>query len=383
MRQTIGMQKIKVAIIGVKYFPSRGGVSRVVEDTLMNLKDRFEFTIYCYSHAEAEGHIPGVKVVQIPEHSFGGAGVFMYYWKCTQHVLKHGDYDLVHVHKTDAAYFVPMLAKKFEVIATSHEAPYKRDKWSSLGKAYFRKMEKTFMSSEALLTSISKPLADFYEEKYGREVMFIPNGVDTEVHLDFDRASQFLEKNGVNGPFVFFAARRIMGTKGCHHMLKALKKVNYQGNVVIAGDMTQLPAYSKQLEEMSKGMNVHFIGYVDSKEALLALVDQSEFFFFPSETEGMSIMLLEVASVGTPVICSDIPENTAVFDEDEVLYFTNKDADDLAEKFTWAQANREEMANKAARAKLRISKQYDRMAVAERYAELYESTAKIASPDLV
>ena len=200
--------------------------------------------------------------------------------------------------------------------------------------------------------------------------MFIPNGVDTEVHLDFDRASQFLEKNSVNGPFVFFAARRIMGTKGCHHMLKALKKVNYQGNVVIAGDMTQLPAYTKQLEEMSKVMNVHFIGYVDSKEALLALVDQSEFFFFPSETEGMSIMLLEVASVGTPVICSDIPENTAVFDEDEVLYFTNKDADDLAEKFTWAQANREEMANKAARAKQRISKQYERMAVAERYAEL-------------
>ena len=95
-------------------------------------------------------------------------------------------------------------------------------------------------------------------------------------------------------------------------------------------------------------------------------------------------MLLEVASVGTPVICSDIPENTAVFDEEEVLYFTNKDADDLAEKFVWAQANREEMANKADRAKKRISKQYDRIAVAECYADLYESTSnKVAKADFV
>ena len=366
------MSKPKIAILGVKYYPSRGGVSRIVEDILIQLKDRYDFTIYCYKHPEAPTHLEGVKVVQFPALPGGALGVFFYYLRCTLHALRHGHYDLVHVHKTDAAFFVPMLTRKFKTIATSHEAPYRRDKWNAFAKAYFRFMERVFIKSEAKLTSISRPLSAYYLEQYGREVDYIPNGVESQQKYDFEAADRILSEHKVQGDFVFFAARRIMGTKGAHHMLAALKQINYQGTVVIAGDLSQLPAYTRQIKELAQGLKVKFIGYVSSKPALMALVARSQYFIFPSETEGMSIMLLEVGSVGTPLICSDIPENTAVFDPEEVLYFRNKDAADLADKLRWAFAHTEEMAEMAQLAQRRVVEEYDRSVIVQNYIDLYD-----------
>jgi glycosyltransferase involved in cell wall biosynthesis len=189
---------------------------------------------------------------------------------------------------------------------------------------------------------------------------------------DYEAADRVLAEHNVEGEFVFFAARRIMGTKGAHHMLAALQKINYQGTVVIAGDLSQLPGYTKKIKELSKGLKVKFTGFLKGKPLLLALVDRCRYFIFPSETEGMSIMLLEVGSVGTPLICSDIPENTAVFDDHEVLYFRNKDADDLAEKLSWAFENEDKMNEKAGHAQRRVIEEYDRAVIAENYIRLYD-----------
>ncbi|MDX1909020.1 MAG: glycosyltransferase family 4 protein [Bacteroidia bacterium] len=368
------MHKPKIAIIGEKFWPSRGGTSRIIEDTLVQLKDRYDFTMYCYEHPEAEGHIPEVKVVQFPPYPFGALGVFFFFLRCTLHALRQGNYDLIHVHKTDAAVFASRLARKYPVIATSHEAPYRRDKWSAVGKWYFRTMERIFMKSPATLTCISRPLTEYYQREYGREVMYIPNGVELidSSRFNYEAADEVLARHGVSGDFIFFAARRIMGTKGAHHLLKALNLMGYKGTVVIAGDMDQLPAYTRLLQELSQTLTVKFIGFISNKETLLALVDRAQYFVFPSETEGMSIMLLEVASVGTPLICSDIPENTAVFDDREVLYFENKNAEDLRDKLVWCFEHADEMQQKAYHARMRVQEEYNRTIVVRHYVELYD-----------
>jgi len=375
------MHKPRIAILGIKYFPSRDGVSRVVENTIAQLTDEFEITVYCYTHPEAATHIPDVNVVTFPQMPFGALGVFWSFWQGVRHVLKHGEYDLVHVHKTDAAFFLPMLCRKFKVLATSHEAPYKRDKWSRLTKEYFRWMEKLFIQSPAKLTSISSPLSAYYEKTYGREVQYIPNSVEVQVCPDYEEADKRLCQSGIKGPFIFFAAHRIMATKGAHHLLKALSKANYQGNIVIAGDTEQLPQYTRHLLELARGLNVHFLGFIEKKEVLMALIKRSSLFVFPSETEGMSIMLLEVASMEVPIIASDIPENTAIFQDEDLLFFRNKDTDDLAEKFQWALRNPHAMHAKATQAHHRVSTEYNSQRIAEQYAGLYRESLGIKISD--
>ncbi len=365
------MDKQKIAVLGLKYWPSRGGVSRVVEDITAQLKEQFEFTVYCYAHPQAATHMDGVNVIQIPEKKWGVMGVFNYYRVCVQHAMQHGDYDLVHLHKIDAAYFLPQLTRRYPVIATSHESPYKRDKWSAITKQYFRSMEHRFIRAEATLTCISRPLCEFYEQQYHRHITYIPNGVDTRLAPDAEAADRLLRQHNIREPYLFFAARRIMSTKGAHHLLAALQKLDYRGNVVIVGDTAQVPAYTRRLLEQAQGLNVHFVGYVAEKATLMALVQRAEAFIFPSEVEGMSVMLLEVASLGTPIIASDIPENTAVFDEHELLFFRNRDPGDLAQKLNWALRNSKEMQRMALRARQRVQGEYNRELIAQRYAMLY------------
>lgn len=367
------MKKKKIAIFGVKYFPSKGGTSRVVENLLWEMKDHFDITIYCYKNELAEDFMDGVKTIQFAETPIKGVGVFLFFIKCFLHLMWNGKYDIVHLHKMDGAFFLPLLNLKFKTVATSHGLPYLNDKWSRGAKFYFRMMENMFVRSNAKLTSVSKTQVEYFSKKYKREVLHIPNGIHPIGKIKPEFADEILEKNEVDGEYLFFAARRLIPLKGCHTLMEALKKINYQGTLVIAADIEQLPLYTQKLKKLAAGLKVKFVGYISDLEVLNALIARSKFFIFPSELEAMSMMLLEVGSVGTPMICSDIPQNTAVLENGQVLFFQSKNTEDLAEKIKWAFENETMMHDFAKNAKQIIEEKYLISKVAERYIDLYNA----------
>jgi glycosyltransferase involved in cell wall biosynthesis len=318
-------------------------------------------------------------VVQFTPISQGAIGAFAYFFVSALHLLFQRNVGVVHVHKTDAAFFIPLIRIRHRVVATSHEAPYKRDKWNRFIKLYFHLAEWIFIKSSNRCTCISQPLTDYYKTTYNKDVLFVPNGINLIEPTKFDlkTAQSFLPPGAsMDKPYVLFSARRLMGTKGCHTMLEALAKINYPGQILIAGELHHASEYLGKLKKLSAGLNVHFLGYVYPLSALLALVDHAELFIFPSETEGMSIMLLEVAAVGKPIIASDIPENTQVFSPGEVLYFRAKDSTDLAEKLSYALEHKEEMASMGQRCQHRVFSDYLWSNIAEIYAAVYFSMMK-------
>lgn len=369
----------RVVFFGVKTFPSQGGTDRVAENLVLQLKDRFHITLYCYKDPLAAQHIPGIEVIQFTPLTRGALGAFLYFFVSALHILFTRKADLIHLHKTDAAFFIPMLRLRSRVVATSHEAPYKRDKWNKFIKLYFHLVERIFIGTANLCTCISKPLTEYYHAKYGKEVVFIPNGINPVSPADFDDggARRFLPQGArLDEPFILFSARRIMKTKGCHTMLEALARIGYTGQVFIAGELTHNNAYLEELKRIGNPLNVHYLGFVNPLKALLAFVQHAELFVFPSETEGMSIMLLEVASAGRPIIASDIPENTQVFSSREVLYFKVSDAQDLAEKMKFAISNTSEMERLAQNCQKKVYTDYVWSNIANSYAEVYQTVMR-------
>jgi glycosyltransferase involved in cell wall biosynthesis len=370
----MGMKQ--VVVYGVKTFPSQGGTDRVAENLILQLKEKFQITVYCYKNHLASTYIPGIKVIQFVPVTKGALGAFIYFLTSAMHLLFTQKAHLVHVHKTDSAFFVPLLRLRFRVIATSHEAPYKRDKWNRFVKMYFHLVERIFINTSHLCTSISKPLTDYYEHKYGKPVLFIPNGINPTQHADenVENAKMFLPPGAtLDEPYILFSARRIMSTKGCHTMLAALAKIGYTGQVFIAGELTHNSNYLSELRRIGKPLNMHFLGFVNPLSTLLSLVKNAELFVFPSETEGMSIMLLEVASAGKAIVASDIPENTQVFNESEVLYFKVNNVDDLADKIRYALDHKEEMKALGQRCQEKVFSKYVWKNIANAYAEAYET----------
>ena len=371
------MKKRKTAIFGVKYFPSKGGTSRVVENLLWHMKDHYDFTIYCYTHPAAEGYMDGVKVIQFPEIKIKGIGVFIYYLRCCLHLLFHGKYDLVHIHKVDATFFSPLLALKYKLISTSHALPHLDDKWSAGGKLYFKLAERIFIYGKGRLTTISKILSDYYKAAYQKDVLYIPNSIQPVMSVELHLAGPILESYRVKPGYLFFGARRVIPLKGLHTLIEALKRIDFKGTLVVAGDTEQLPSYTKKLKEAAKGLDVQFIGYIGDMKVLNALISKARFFVFPSEIEAMSMMLLEAGILGTPMICSDIPQNTVVLDEGEVLYFQSKNAENLAGKLNWAFENPEKMQEMAENAKRKIEEKFLNNQVVKQYIALYDEVLQV------
>ena len=82
------------------------------------------------------------------------------------------------------------------------------------------------------------------------------------------------------------------------------------------------------------------------------------------------MMLLEAASLGTPIICSDIAENKEVLSED-AIYFRSGDPSSLLEQLNWALTHKAEalLIGDCARERIRANYTWDK--IAARYAQLY------------
>ncbi|MBK3519751.1 glycosyltransferase family 4 protein [Carboxylicivirga marina] len=368
------MKKPKVAFYGIKYFPSKGGTSRVAENIIRQLKNRYDITILCYKNNDAKEHINGVKVMQFNQWPGGSIGALFYFLRSALH-LKFRKFDVIHLHKIDAAFFLPLFRKKTNIVATSHESAYLRDKWSKIEKWYLQKAEKIFLKSSATLTCISNPLTKIYNNGSKNKVVYIPNGITIKDEYKEREANHFLEEYYLKEKEYFiFAARRIMKTKGCHTMLAALDKMNYKGTIIVAGDLSHAKEYVSELQEKYKHMKVIYPGYIGDLPLLLTLIKKSKLFIFPSETEGMSIMLLEAASTQTPIVASDIKENKEVFNDEHVTFFKDQNSDDLVEKIKLIEENTNVVKSKAQKALLHIKTKYNWANIAESYDEIYRQT---------
>jgi glycosyltransferase involved in cell wall biosynthesis len=74
--------------------------------------------------------------------------------------------------------------------------------------------------------------------------------------------------------------------------------------------------------------------------------------------------------LGTPIICSDIPENEFVV-KDTALLFKHGDTDDLHAKLNWSLNNREAMKDYGLRARKRAQDKFNWDKCADGYEKVF------------
>lgn len=373
------MKKYKIAFLGLKGLPTIRGTDRVVENIIRNLdKTKFDITIYALKGCLPNNYEPkSFKQIILNTIPVKNIDMFIYLFCSSVHAL-FKNYDLIHVHNIDGAFIIPILNLKYRncLIATSHGSPQNRDKWNKYVKKYFIAMEKIFLRNSSVITSVSKPLFDDYKNKSQSDIFYIPNGINIEEKTEIKKIKKLLNNFGINQNFLLFASGRIIPTKGCHTFLDALKLMKHRDGVVIAGDLSQTNDYKKRIEKLMDETNAFYVGLIKVKSELLGLISLAKYFIFPSEIEAMSMMLLEAASVMTPIICSNIPENTAIFGSEDVLFFNTSDEHDLAKKLKWAISNPDKMKTKSLNAYNKVKEKYLWSNITKQYEKLYQKVLK-------
>lgn len=123
------------------------------------------------------------------------------------------------------------------------------------------------------------------------------------VNLDFYKEQCYpSEENGIH----FLYLGRIMKEKGIDELFEAAKKIKteYGGSIVFDLVGFYEDEYKETVEQLVKNGIVRFHGFQSDPRAFYAM---SHCVVLPSYHEGMSNVLLEAASVGRALICSDIP----------------------------------------------------------------------------
>jgi len=355
----------RIAVIGLKGLPPYGGAAAVGENIIEQLKDKYDFTVYSVSsHTDLKtGEYNGYKQIVFKKIPFKRFNTLYYYILSALHAVFLSKYDLVHLHHRDAAFIILILKLRYRVIITTHGTFSITPKWGKYSK-YFSINEKYFVKYANIITCVSKNEQRLYIENINIKPIYIPNGING--NLKITQRNELRKDN-----YIFFGAGRIIKSKGCEIMLKAFNILNYKGKILIAGELEQTLDYKNELLNLSRDLNVKFLGLIKDKNELLNLLHNAKLFIFPSSLEAMSMMLLEAASVKTPIICSDIIENKDIFTDNEVLFFKTNDEKDLVDKIQWALENYDEMLLKSKRAYIKLKENYTWEKIAQEYSTVY------------
>jgi len=358
------LKKLKIGVIGVKGLPGHGGAARTCGEIFSRIKKDFDIAVYALNSHVSEEDVEGIEQIVFKKSRMHKYADVLYYFKAAFHALFLRTYDVIHLNHHIAGFLVPMLRIRYRVLFHIHGLPYKHDdKWNRFDKRLigsFFKIGCRFASEVITVQKSSVPEL----QRYSRcQVRYIPNGVN-------DLITQFGDGGGRRFDITFSAAR-IIYLKGLHTLMEALHMISFGGSVQIIGDLDHVPEYKNRIRDLSNGLDVIFTGLITSEEQLFKAIGSSKLFVFPSYSEGMSNMLLEVAALNVPLIASDITQNTDVFSRDEVLFFSTGNAADLAEKITWARTHYPAMQKLSLAARRKVKNEHDWNEIAGRYSAIY------------
>lgn len=326
---------MKIAMIGHKYVPSReGGVEIVVEELATRMAKDNEVTLFNRKRKEYKkiDEYKNCKIKNIFTINKKAFDAIVYSFFATIKGV-FGKYDVLHFHAEGPCFFLWMT--KFcrkKVVVTIHGLDWQRGKWGGFASKILKKGEKRAVKYADEIIVLSKNNQRYFKEQYGRDTVYIPNGVKPPVKKE---AKVIKEKYGLNkDDYILFLAR-VVPEKGCHYLIEAYNKLNEKERknkkLVIAGGSSHSQEYYSQIQEMSKeNKNIILTGFVQGDE-LWELFSNTCLYVLPSDIEGMPISLIEAMSYGNVCLVSDIPENVEVIN-DNCCSFRKSDVQDLKEK---------------------------------------------------
>ena len=331
---------MKVAMIGHKVVPSRrGGIENVLTTLCPILVEKgLDVTCYNRSSDKVENEYVGTvknkmyKGVKIKNawtlNVRGFAAMIASFTAAISASFK--DYDVIHFHAEGpcAALWIPKLFGK-KCVATVHGLGWQREKWGKgFASKYIKFGEKVLAKYADEVIVLSEAAYDYFKETYNRETTIIYNGISRPMRRN---ASLITEKYGLRKDEYISVVSRLTAEKGIHYLIDAYSKITTDKKLVIAGDTSDTDDYVRMLKDKAAGNpNIIFTGFI-SGDILDEIYSNAYINVLPSDLEGMSLCLLESLAYRNALLCSDIPENTAVA-EDKAMYFKKANIEDLADK---------------------------------------------------
>ena len=318
-----------IVMFGHKRIPSREGGVEIVVEELSTQMAALGHRVTCYnrgghhvSGAEYDGQAldvwNGVELKTVPSpNKKGFAAVISAFFAAI--CAAFGKCDVVHIHAEGPAFmcWLPKLLGK-RVVVTVHGLDWQREKWKrGFGAKFIRMGEKTAVRFADEIIVLSRNVQEYFHRTYGRQTVWIPNGVNEPTAAKADLIAQAF---GLEKDTYFLFLGRLVPEKGVHDLLEAFRHVKTEKKLVIAGGSSDTEDYVRRLHDLgARDDRVVFTGFVQDR-LLEELYSNAYVYILPSHVEGMPLSLLEAMSYGNCCVVSDIAECTEVVEDRAVTF---------------------------------------------------------------
>ncbi len=370
------MEKLRIAAFGGfrTIPPKKGGAGS--DKFAFELYPRItakghELTAYCRIYPGENG-IPrnseyaGIKIISLRTVRSAGFDTLLHSFKATADIIFRNRAKIIHLHSganSIWALFLRLAGKK--VYVSQFAMDWKRDKWPWYGKLFYQVSNylTAYIPNRVIFDNIYT--REYFEKKFKRKYDFIPYG--SEVKEPPDDLS-VLERVGVTPGNYFLFVGRFIPDKGVHILIEAFSKIQTQMKLVLVGGSPNPGDYEKKIRNTTNE-RILFPGYIYGDDTNI-LMKNAYVYIQPSLIEGLSPVILTVMGLGTPLICSDIVENTFIT-KDNATHFRSGDPDSLAEKIRYTTVNPSEIREMAERGRNDILARFNWESITNQYINLF------------
>jgi glycosyltransferase involved in cell wall biosynthesis len=217
---------------------------------------------------------------------------------------------------------------------------------------------------------ISKNLLEIGFKK--NQILNIPNGVKKAVN-SFGASSIKKSLNIKKSDHLISFVGTLTKKKNVGKLLNAFSLIDYESlnaSLLLVGDGSEQENLTKLSKDLCIDKKTHFLGYVENVNEVLY---ETDIFVLPSFQEGLPNVILEAGTIGTSVICSNIPGNNDIINNKNGILFDLNSDKDLSDKIKYLLIDDKKRNEMALKLKKHVNNNYSIHKISKKYFDIYSN----------
>ncbi|NWF77964.1 MAG: glycosyltransferase family 4 protein [Chloroflexi bacterium] len=299
--------------------------------------------------------------------------------------LLRQNYDIVHTHtRFFVTAFLGFLFAKFKripLVHTEHGARHSivpNKLIDFISRAYDHTLGALVVKSARRNIGVSQAACWFLKHLGTAHVQVIYNGIDTNI---FKREkTNYRQKLGIsNEALVITFVGRLIYAKGVQDLISAFSKIKDTApelKLLIVGDGPYRADLENLAQQTDCASDILFLGQ-KSQDEVIDVLSVTDIFVNPSYSEGLGISSLEAASIGLPIIATDVGGTSEIITTHETgILVKAGDVGQLAEELCRLGANIELRKKLGENARRLAEQKFNWDKIVQEYIELYTGLAE-------
>lgn len=380
----------RILIFAAYFHPHVGGYEKIVHELSRRLVQRgYELDILTCNTEKAPAYdeLDGIHIHRLP---CWNALNSLYpipkpcptSFKILQRLLRK-NYDVVH---TQTRFFITSFLglifaklKRTPLVHTEHGARHSlvpNKIIDLISRSYDHSIGTLIVKSARRNIGVSESACEFLKHLGAANAQVIYNGIDTTIFKK-EEDINYKQKLGIsNDAVVITFVGRLIYAKGVQDLIFAFSRIKDtapNAKLLIVGD----GPYRIELENLAHQTDCHssiiFLGQKNQDE-VIDVLNATDIFVNPSYSEGLGISVIEAASIGLPIIATDVGGTREIIITDKTgILVKAGDAGQLATELRRLCANSELREKLGKNARMLIERKFNWDKITEEYVNLYTS----------